>query len=562
MSIHKKGGLRSFVLLALLLAMTGAPLLSPGDARAAGQEVNAPWIGVWDTVVDGKDKFTLTIGETRRGLYGNYTPGNGQAAGRVYEGVLDLKWTQDGHITGINLKGRAQLKLSEDGKSFTGTSKTEGEDKEHKWTGEKVISFSGVWSGALSNNFQLTLTLSQTGDTFTGGGQVIFPGLNPVQQFTLAEGKVTDRTLTFKVYPTTGGTGIQIQHAGIEQLVLLADGKTLQGTLGGRPAVAAFAGPVEGGGGKAAPSSFTTSNKPDEFNTLYGVKEDGTLVWHRHVIRSSDRRRFQFMEPTKNVGMGWKAGLKDVLPAGLLGIYSLSEDGILRWFWHTGALTGAVTWREANRPVATGWTGFAKVIPMDKGVVYGILPDGKLIWLKHNNYMTGKVGANAWSGSLIVNENWHAYKTVFSGGNGVLYGVAYDGKLYWFRHLAYLSPLPMPLVPDIPGIAGGPGRAMKAAWMQSWQGPKEIAADWGSFTKIFSPGEGHIYAVKPTGELMYYRHLGWEDGSSKWDDAIAGPVGAATRDAAPVWENYVFAFARNTTSDLGSGNPEVDIVVH
>jgi hypothetical protein len=325
----------------------------------------------------------------------------------------------------------------------------------------------------------------------------------------------------------------------------------------------ASAGLVERGHADDAPvfkyASFDTSNKPDEFNILYGVKEDGTLVWQRHVIRSGDRRP-HLMEPTQNVGTGWKSGFKDIMPAGQLAIYSLGDNGELRWHWHTGALTGAATWRQ-QQVVATGWTGFAKVIPMDKGVVYGILPDGKLIWLKHNNYQDGKNGAKGWTGSLIVNENWHAYKTVFSGGNGVLYAVGNDGKLYWFRHLAYLNPLPMPLVPDVPGIAGGPGRAMKAAWLQTWSGPKEIAypkevtAGWGSFTKLFSPGEGHIYAVRPDGELMYYRHVGWQSGYARWDNAL-------TRQIAAGWNNYIFAFARNTTSDLGSGNPEVDIVVH
>ena len=254
MSIHKTKGLRSFGLLAMLLAMTGAQVIFPGRCACArevggnGDDLKAAldsWVGTWDTVADGKDKFTLTLHEIRFRLNGTYTPGNGQVRGSIYDGVLHLYWSQDGNITGIKREGRAQLKISADGKSFTGTSKTDGENKEHSWTGTRAIAFSGVWSGALSNNFPLTLTLSQTGDTFTGGGQVIFPGPNPVPtRFTLAEGKVTDRTLTFKMYPTTGGTGVQIQHAGVEKLVLLEDFKTIQGTIGGLHAVAAYAGPL------------------------------------------------------------------------------------------------------------------------------------------------------------------------------------------------------------------------------------------------------------------------------------------------------------------------------
>jgi hypothetical protein len=90
------------------------------------------FIGKWKTVVDGKDKFTLTLEQGRRGLYGSYTPGNGQAIGRVYEGVLRLRCYEDGKP-----KSTALLKLSEDGKSFTGSSKTDGEDKEHSWEGKR-----------------------------------------------------------------------------------------------------------------------------------------------------------------------------------------------------------------------------------------------------------------------------------------------------------------------------------------------------------------------------------------------------------------------------------------
>jgi hypothetical protein len=94
--------------------------------------ISDAFIGEWETTIDGKDKITLTLTQGRRGLYGTYKPGNGQAIGRVYEGVLRLRCYEN-----QKLKSTAQLKLSEDGQSFSGTSKTEGEEKEHSWNGTR-----------------------------------------------------------------------------------------------------------------------------------------------------------------------------------------------------------------------------------------------------------------------------------------------------------------------------------------------------------------------------------------------------------------------------------------
>jgi hypothetical protein len=40
------------------------------------------------------------------------------------------------------------------------------------------------------------------------------------------------------------------------------------------------------------------------------------------------------------------------------------------------------------------------------------------------------------------------------------------------------------------------------------------------FRKIFSPGDGFIYAVNGAGELFWYYHKGFKDGSNAWQ----GPV--------------------------------------
>lgn len=118
-------------LLAALALTLGASQwnASRADDRAASY---AKWVGVWDVVAGGQYKYVLTLQATRRGIYGSYKPGDGQVTGRVYENVLRVKFTQ-----GPNIKGVGQLKLSEDGKSFTGTVKIDGQNGEFPWTGTR-----------------------------------------------------------------------------------------------------------------------------------------------------------------------------------------------------------------------------------------------------------------------------------------------------------------------------------------------------------------------------------------------------------------------------------------
>ena len=148
---------------------------------------------------------------------------------------------------------------------------------------------------------------------------------------------------------------------------------------------------------------------------------------------------------------------------------------------------------------------------------------------------------------------WGNYKTMFGGVNGVIYAVAQDGKLYWFRHLTYLNPVPEPPLAELLNPMNQIKSTMTQRWMSSWQGPNKVGDGWGSFPQIFSPGEGHIYAVLPNGDLMYHRHLGWQNGSYVWDEV-------SVRKIAEGWDKYRFAFARNTTSDLGSGDRNVDFI--
>lgn len=299
---------------------------------------------------------------------------------------------------------------------------------------------------------------------------------------------------------------------------------------------------------------FDTSTTADDFNLLYTVSPDGTLTWHRHMIRYPNGRNGRpthAFNPPKTIGSGWAGGVKKVMPMGQLGIYTLWEDGRLSWYWHRGALDGSYNWAEPPRELAKGWNAFKDVIAQDKGVFYMVLPDGRLLWNMTSSYDGRRGTPKVGSGLLVGGQyapNANMFKTMFGGGNGVLYAIGHDGQLYWMRHNRYLAPTPN--LPPVPS----PLLPQFELARTEWTPPVRVASGMAGVIHAFSPGEGHIYYVNSDGQLIYRRHIGWDKGNTTWD-ANSGVVIANN------WGSYKFAFARNTTSDAGSGNPAVDIVV-
>jgi hypothetical protein len=262
-----------------------------------------------------------------------------------------------------------------------------------------------------------------------------------------------------------------------------------------------------------------------EQNILYGVREDGDLIWHRHFIDFRSNPPRHSFEPTKRVGNGWRAGHKGAYAAGYTGIYSLTDDGELRLHWHIGAFTGKYEWRQSYVAVANGWDNYKEIIPMDHGVVYQLTGIGILRWTKYWDYERGgATGIQAWHKERKAPGHW-PYQTVFSGGEGVLYGIHFDGRLMWHKHVGYQN------------------------GSDTWLGPIRVGDGWSAVTKIFSPGKGHIYAVQPNGDLTYYRHLGWETGKYVWDEKVQGKI-------AEGWYGYAFAFARMITGDPAPKGPK------
>jgi hypothetical protein len=108
---------------------------------------------------------------------------------------------------------------------------------------------------------------------------------------------------------------------------------------------------------------------------------------------------------------------------------------------------------------------------------------------------------------------WANYKTVFSGGDGIVYAITYEGKLLWFKQI---------------GFAQG---------AKSWLGPKEIKAkgteNWADYKHVFSAGARTfgtptlprialdrvvIYAIDAEGKLWWYGHRFYGTGENFLND--------------------------------------------
>ena len=253
-------------------------------------------------------------------------------------------------------------------------------------------------------------------------------------------------------------------------------------------------------------------------------------------------------EGPKPVGTGWQ-NFRDVIPAAVTStspnvagasFYALTNEGSLMWYRHDGFVNGEPRWKGPVN-VGNGWQSFKKIVSGGDGVLYGIGADGSLRWYRQNDVAEPQLlvaaGGGARSGTAIsaqaykvpshftgpnvVGQNWAQFVHVFSTGEGVIYAVDPQGRLWWYKHRGYLT------------------------GTQDWEGPKQVGTGWSAFKKVFSSSEGYIYALTQTGEMLWYQHMGYQDGSVKWRGPT--PIGAA-------WGDYSLVFSAM------QGTPQAPVV--
>ncbi|HSI61078.1 MAG TPA: tachylectin-related carbohydrate-binding protein [Ideonella sp.] len=244
---------------------------------------------------------------------------------------------------------------------------------------------------------------------------------------------------------------------------------------------------------------------------IYGIDDAGDLLWYRHDGHSNGSFVWAAGSPSK-VGSGWVVAgrvviyaIEAVMPAtiDLAGHVTPKSGGRLLWYRHDGHADGSFSWAAGSpKQVGTGWGSLRSVFSGGNSVIYGIDEAGDLLWYRHDGRDDGRF---AWAkGSpKKVGTGWGSLQQVFSGGEGVLYGITASGDLMWYRH---------------DGQHDG-------SFTWSANSPQKVGTGWGDLLSVFSGGGGVLYGIAANGDLLWYRHDGRVDGTFAWAEGSSKKVG-------------------------------------
>lgn len=207
-------------------------------------------------------------------------------------------------------------------------------------------------------------------------------------------------------------------------------------------------------------------------------------------------------------------------------IYTVKSTGELLWWRHDGQPTGQEQW-SGPAQIGVGWDRFSKVFAGGDGILYAVQPTGELFWYQDTlrNGANGLTAATGWaanSGSQI-GSGWQQFAHVFSGGGGIIYAIRPTGELFFYRDLRR------------DGTNGPTARGWGA------NSGRQIGVGWNVFTHVIGGDNGAIYAVRPTGALIWYQDT-LRDGSN---DAL-GRSGWAANSGKQIgveWDKATYVFS-------------------
>ncbi len=144
---------------------------------------------------------------------------------------------------------------------------------------------------------------------------------------------------------------------------------------------------------------------------------------------------------------------------------------------------------------------------MTDPIIYATNPTNDLLWYKHTGHWNGTFDWGAGSGNK-VGVGW-VFNQLFSDGDGHLYGIKDNGDLMWYNHN---------------GFHDGTFK-----WSQT--SGAIVGKGWNSGNKaVFAGGNGVLYIINKDGDLLWYKHLGYHDGTFTWHPASGTKVGNGWTD--------------------------------
>jgi hypothetical protein len=156
------------------------------------------------------------------------------------------------------------------------------------------------------------------------------------------------------------------------------------------------------------------------------------------------------------------------------------------------------------------------------GVMYGVAPNGDLLWYRYlghgENDRSGNTGWAPNSGNPIGN-GWQNFRQILGCGDGVILAIQQKGDLLWYQYQGN----------------GESDRTGSTGWHPNSGNP--IGNGWQDFRQVFvTPREGMfnssrltIYGVAQNGDLLWYSYNGHGEndraGSIGWAANSSNPIG-------------------------------------
>ncbi|MFJ8596611.1 tachylectin-related carbohydrate-binding protein [Streptomyces sp. NPDC093598] len=130
---------------------------------------------------------------------------------------------------------------------------------------------------------------------------------------------------------------------------------------------------------------------------------------------------------------------------------------------------------------------------------YGIKPDGDLQWYRHDGWKKGTAHWTAGAGGNRISGGWDIYDKVFSGGEGVIYGIKPDGDLQWYRH---------------------DGWKKGTAHWTAGAGGNRISGGWDIYDKVFS-GDTYVPTVRLHAKILTAPNVAVTDAVARMSEVYA-----------------------------------------
>lgn len=128
---------------------------------------------------------------------------------------------------------------------------------------------------------------------------------------------------------------------------------------------------------------------------------------------------------------------------------------------------------------------------------YAVTDDGALHWYRDlrgdgTNAPDGGSGDWAQNSGHQIGSGWNEYSRIFAGSDpGVIYAQKPTGELFWYRDTLR---------------DGSNNPSGSSGWDQ--HSGRHIGDGWHQYSHVFCGNNGVIYAIKPTGELEWFKDLG------------------------------------------------------